>query len=317
MSSFERIQNETELNETTISYIPLEVAEFEKNVAIFIPVVFGMVTLVGSVGNILVIIVSFKYRQMKTLNCTMVVALAVADLCFLTFCVPFTAVIYATNQYLFGNIWCKISQYFAHLSACWSVSFLCLMSTDRFLAIVFPLKSLTLRTRKNLLAGIGIIVCFCLAMNIPVLFLFRKVEYVYYNENRSTCIGEEIRLKKLFFACFGLFFYCFPVIYLTMLHTLMYVTIKRREIRARSNKKALKIILAVEVGFFVCWTPIQLLLFLSTFNILQTTTDWQATSIVVFVSNIFSYSHSCLNPLLYTFVSQEYRSKLKTIFGMN
>ena len=76
---------------------------------IIIPVIFSLVVLFGGIGNILVIIVIFKnkdhYRNTTNL---FILNLSAADVLFLTFCVPFHAVIYINQTgWPFGEVMCK------------------------------------------------------------------------------------------------------------------------------------------------------------------------------------------------------------------
>ena len=76
--------------------------------------------------------------------------LQIADLLFIVFCVPFTATDYAfTSSWPFGNLWCKLIQFFIILTAFVSIYTLVLMALDRFLAVVFPVSSKSLRTCRN------------------------------------------------------------------------------------------------------------------------------------------------------------------------
>uniref|UniRef100_K1Q4W1 KiSS-1 receptor n=1 Tax=Magallana gigas TaxID=29159 RepID=K1Q4W1_MAGGI len=68
---------------------------FESLVRIIIPTIFGLIVFLGLVGNLLVIIVVFSYKQMQNTTNILIVSLAFADLFFIIFCVPFTATLYA------------------------------------------------------------------------------------------------------------------------------------------------------------------------------------------------------------------------------
>ena len=105
---------------------------------IFVPLIFGLIVLVGIFGNALVIIVVITNAQMRSTTNMLILNLAVADLLFITLCVPFTATDYALNYWPFGLLWCQTVQYLIYATSYVSIYTLILMSIDRFMAVVFP-----------------------------------------------------------------------------------------------------------------------------------------------------------------------------------
>lgn len=82
--------------------------EFEYFVRIVIPVIFGVIAVLGFVGNLSVIIVVAANRNMRNTTNILIIGLAAADLVFIVVCVPFTAVIYVIPVWPFGLVWCKV-----------------------------------------------------------------------------------------------------------------------------------------------------------------------------------------------------------------
>lgn len=107
---------------------------------------------------------------MRSTTNLLIINLAIADLLFVFFCVPFTATDYILRAWPFGDYWCKIVcnfffvkliffllnffiyfkvQYMIVVTCHASVYTLVLMSLDRFLAVVHPIRSMSLRTERN------------------------------------------------------------------------------------------------------------------------------------------------------------------------
>lgn len=80
-------------------------------ISITVPILFALIVIVGLVGNSLVVIVVKCNPQMCSTTNLLIINLAVADLLFIIFCVPFTAWDYAFPYWPFGGIWCKVVQY--------------------------------------------------------------------------------------------------------------------------------------------------------------------------------------------------------------
>lgn len=73
-----------------------------------VPVLFGVISVVGFVGNLMVIGSVLLNRQMRHTTNLLIIHLALADLLFIVFCVPFTAVSYVITVWPFGDVWCKV-----------------------------------------------------------------------------------------------------------------------------------------------------------------------------------------------------------------
>jgi len=50
-------------------------------------------------------------QQMRSTTNLLIINLAVSDILFVIFCVPFTATDYVLPEWPFGNVWCKFVQY--------------------------------------------------------------------------------------------------------------------------------------------------------------------------------------------------------------
>jgi len=83
---------------------------FESIVRVVVPPIFSLIAVVGLVGNLLVVmvVVAGGRRLMHSTTNVLITNLAVADLLFIVFCVPFTATGYALPVWPFGNTWCKV-----------------------------------------------------------------------------------------------------------------------------------------------------------------------------------------------------------------
>ena len=103
----------TEDEVTTLSSIAEEeqnrienLQSLEKIVSIVVPIFFGIVVFVGFFGNNLVILVVTFNKQMRNTTNLLILNLAVADILFIVFCVPFTATTYALpHNWPFGDPW--------------------------------------------------------------------------------------------------------------------------------------------------------------------------------------------------------------------
>lgn len=81
-------------------------AKMERVVTIVVPIFFSLVVFIGFFGNLLVVLVVTFNRQMRNTTNLLILNLAVADILFIVFCVPFTATGYALpHDWPFGDLW--------------------------------------------------------------------------------------------------------------------------------------------------------------------------------------------------------------------
>merc|ERR1719483_1488631 len=99
-----------------------------------IQIFYGLVCVLGLVGNSLVIYVVLRFSKMHTVTNTYILHLAVADECFLLG-IPFLIATMSFGQWPFGSTGCKI--YFAttSINQITSSLFLMVLSADRYVAV--------------------------------------------------------------------------------------------------------------------------------------------------------------------------------------
>uniref|UniRef100_A0A182MMQ8 G-protein coupled receptors family 1 profile domain-containing protein n=1 Tax=Anopheles culicifacies TaxID=139723 RepID=A0A182MMQ8_9DIPT len=147
-----------------------EELETEMMVSTIVAIFFGFIGITGLLGNALVVLVVLSNPQMRSTTNLLIINLAIADLLFVVFCVPFTATDYVLASWPFGDLWCKSVQYLIVVTAHASIYTLVLMSLDRFLAVVHPIASMVIRTEKNTVLAITILWVLIITTGLPVSF---------------------------------------------------------------------------------------------------------------------------------------------------
>jgi len=72
----------------------------------------------------------------------------------------------------------------------------------------------------------------------------------------------------------------------------------------KNKKRVIKLVLAVVIMFALSWFPIQIILVLRSLKLYSNTPVSVAFQII---SHILAYSNSCVNPILYAFLSEPFR----------
>ena len=159
-------------------------------VAIVVPIILSLVIIVGVMGNSLVLYVVASNENMRSPKNLLITNLAMADLIFLLIAAPGALIAYAfPHHWPLGNTYCKIFFTISYHTSLVSVYTLVLISIDRCLAILYPIRSIKWRTNTNLLVAIictwTILLIFCT----PIFFSHSEI-IVPWNNN-SYCVFME------------------------------------------------------------------------------------------------------------------------------
>ncbi|XP_075679830.1 allatostatin-A receptor-like isoform X4 [Dermatophagoides pteronyssinus] len=199
---------------------------------------------------------------------------------------------------------------------------LVLMSLDRYLAVAHPIRSISLRTVKNANRALLILWIFILLFCIPTFFT-HDVSYDQPDGAYSVCNFLTDKYNHaLYQVIFCLFSYIIPIIlililYVLMLKRLWFSGIPGRNMSTesvRSKKKVTRMVVIVFIIFACCWCPIQIILVLRSFNIYELST----TKVIIQITgHILAYMNSCMNPILYAFLSENFRKAFRRVIACN
>lgn len=245
-----------------------------KWISIVVPILFGIIVVVGFFGNALVVIVVFCNPQMRSTTNLLIINLAIADLLFITFCVPFTAWDYAFPYWPFGDAWCRIVQYLIVVCAYASIYTLVLMSLDRYLAVAHPIQSMSIRTERNAYYAIFIMWMTIFVACIPALITHGVFVDSFASSPYSVCIFLGQYNQSIFQVCFFLSSYVIPItiiliLYMLMLKRLWFGAVPGGHMSVesvRSKRRVTRLVVVVVIIFAFCWCPIQIVLVLKSFD---------------------------------------------------
>lgn len=245
-----------------------------KWISIVVPILFGIIVVVGFFGNALVVIVVFCNPQMRSTTNLLIINLAIADLLFITFCVPFTAWDYAFPYWPFGDAWCRIVQYLIVVCAYASIYTLVLMSLDRYLAVAHPIQSMSIRTERNAYYAIFIMWMTIFVACIPALITHGVFVDSFASSPYSVCIFLSQYNQSIFQVCFFLSSYVIPItiiliLYMLMLKRLWFGAVPGGHMSVesvRSKRRVTRLVVVVVIIFAFCWCPIQIVLVLKSFD---------------------------------------------------
>uniref|UniRef100_T1JNM4 G-protein coupled receptors family 1 profile domain-containing protein n=1 Tax=Strigamia maritima TaxID=126957 RepID=T1JNM4_STRMM len=179
----------------------------------------------GIVGNGMVIAVMSYDRKEASATKLFLMSLAVADLLLLLVCAPLETLQYFVLQWEERGAVCKFSSFTEMLSPVASVLNLTAVSLERFVVIVFPMRSRSLCTMHNCRRALFAVWVMSVLITVPVLFTKDTYSLVFCNEtvrvriyycndaDGSTALFFAIyRLLILFLIPAALMIFCYAVV---------------------------------------------------------------------------------------------------------
>ncbi|XP_059333275.1 C-C chemokine receptor type 4-like [Ammospiza nelsoni] len=281
--------------------------------ASFLPVLYSLVFLVGLAGNILVIVVLFKYKRLRSMTDVYLLNLAISDLLFVL-SLPFWSY-FTVDQWVFGTPWCKIISWIYLVGFYSGIFFIMLMSIDRYLAIVRAVLSLKARTTFHGFITSLVVWLVALSASVPEL-VFRES---FKEHNFTTCkprFTGNFTTWKLFSTLeVNILGLLIPFIIMTFCYSMIIKTL----VHCRNDKKnkAVKMIFVVMIVFFFFWTPYNIVIFLQLLEFMGVIKDCQVSRNLDYafqVTEILGLFHCCLNPVIYFFMGEKFKKYLKMLF---
>ncbi|XP_053220509.1 G-protein coupled estrogen receptor 1 [Podarcis raffonei] len=264
---------------------------------------------IGFVGNILILVVNISFREKMTIPDLYFINLAVADLILVAD--SLIEVFNLDEKYYDITIICTFMSLFLQINMYSSIFFLTWMSFDRYIALAKVMKSNLFRTMEHARLSCGLI---WLASISAALVPFTAVHLQHAGEV-SFCFAdvEEIQWLEItlgFIIPFAIIGLCYSLIVRVLIRAH-----KHRSLRIR-RQKALRMIFVVVLVFFICWLPENV--FISV-QLLQKTEQTSSRDqsfrhnypLTGHIVNLAAFSNSCLNPLIYSFLGETFREKLK------
>lgn len=284
-----------------------------------IPVIFSVVVIIGCFGNSLVIVVVLKNKDFfRTTTNMFILNLSIADLLFLVFCVPFHAIIYTSLDWPFGEVMCKFIHLVQYSSMVASILTLVSMSIDRYLAVIYPLH--TKHVRRPVVALCVSVVVWMIALAIaapwPVFYTTRVYDDIG-PRPIVVCADDWGHLRNdrsTYFLILFLFTYALPLLTIAILSAMMVYSLWKHPIpecltleeTLRQRRHVTRLVIIVVITFFLCWFPSHLL-WLWTSYFPDTWHHNYAFYYFRVMSHVLAYANSSLNPILYCFLSENFR----------
>ncbi|XP_023976862.1 chemerin-like receptor 1 [Physeter macrocephalus] len=294
-------------------------------VRIFLVVVYSIICFLGILGNGLVIIIA-TCKMKKTVNTVWFLNLAVADFLFNVF-LPIH-ITYAAMGYhwVFGTAMCKISNFLLIHNMYTSVFLLTVISFDRCVSVLLPVWSQNHRSVRLAYTACMVVWVLAFFLSSPSL-VFRDTAHLHgkiscfnnfslsatsssswptHPQMDPVASGRHVAVTVTRFLCGFLT----PALTITACYfTIVY---KLRRNRLAKTKKPFKIIVTIVITFFLCWCPYHTLYLL---ELHHSAMPGSVFSLGVPLATAIAIANSCMNPILYVFVGQDFKKFKVALFS--
>ncbi|XP_030606177.1 chemokine-like receptor 1 [Archocentrus centrarchus] len=288
-------------------------------------VVYSLAFVLGVLGNGVVIWVT-GFKMKKTVNTVWFLNLAVADFLFTAF-LPLSVTYTAMDfHWPFGKFMCKLNTTISFLNMFASVYILVVISVDRCVSVVWPVWAQNHRNvRKASYVSLGVWVV-ALILSAPY-FIFRDIGPSYRNEDIINCFNnfalsddsdtfdqtELFRHLAMTLTRFLLGFVV-PFTVIVSCYAVIIHRLRRNRTLASQSSRPFKIIAAIIITFFLCWAPFHIMGLIEMANHMpeySSETLYDVIIIGVPIATSLAFLNSCLNPLLYVFMGQDFKDKVR------
>lgn len=265
---------------------------------------------IGFIGNILILVVNLNHREKMTIPDLYFVNLAIADLILVAD--SLIEVFNLNEKYYDYAVLCTFMSLFLQVNMYSSIFFLTWMSFDRYVALASSVSSSPLRTMQHAKLSCGLI---WMASILATLLPFTIVQTQHRGE-LHFCFANVLEIQWLevtigFLVPFSIIGLCYSLIVRILMRAQ-----KHRGLWPR-RQKALRMIVVVVLVFFICWLPENVFI---SIQLLQGTADpsrrtatalWHDYPLTGHIVNLAAFSNSCLNPIIYSFLGETFRDKLR------
>ena len=295
-------------------------------------IALSLILAVSLMANSFIVMIVYQTPTLRKPINYFIANMALSDLLFAIFWLPTRLSLLHTNQSWliggqFGQALCKLAPFFGDVSTIVSIQNLVLIAVDRFVAVVFPLRSPLIRSKLcpffilgTWIAGVVVI--------LPHFFTFQLVEN---SVAKMVCVvrWEEAFGESLSFADYQLagsiLFRFIPVTLLAFLYSIMLFKLKARvhpgeqsantqQQRNRRNRNVLQMSIAIVLVFVFCWLPYDITFFIIMYRASSTHFSC-GFGLYYEVTYHIAVGYCAINPIICFIFSSNYRQALKRLIN--
>lgn len=307
------------------------------DVAAPLSLLYLLVLIFGVTGNVITCIVIIKSPSLRNATNYYLFNLAVSDLILLIVGMILDfKVLWKKYPWIWGLALCRILHYLYSVAYHVSVLTVLAFSFERYLAICHPFR-LNNNMKKIKRPIVFIIVLWIIGLIFSSNQLFRRLTKTVFQFAADLIVDPEKLIDcELIYNLNGLIhnhldfllFFVLPMLVIIILYVKIGNKLRdscrvktlnsgksssfMRQFQIRNSSiKMLRVVVAVT---FICWAPNNIIFMLEQIGIVQSL-EYEIYHWVMFLSNLFFYASTIVNPIIYNLMSSRYREAFKEIFN--
>uniref|UniRef100_A0A673L9E6 Neuropeptide Y receptor type 1 n=1 Tax=Sinocyclocheilus rhinocerous TaxID=307959 RepID=A0A673L9E6_9TELE len=281
-------------------------------------VAYSAVVLLGVVGNLALILVITRQRELHNVTNVLIANLSVSDLLMSLVCLPFTFIYTFMDHWVFGAVMCKLNSLVQCCSVSVSIFSLVLIAIERHQLILHPRGW---RPSLNH-ACLGISLTWALAALTATPFLLfsrvtdaplKQLPSVFQERYRGkvVCVEEwpSREIKLTYTTGMLVLQYITPLTFIFICYLKVRPERRCNATRKKTTKRINIMLFSIVVAFVVCWLPL---------NVFNAVIDWNHEVAMNCTHNLlFSLCHLtamcsvCINPVFYGFLNHNFQRDLR------
>ncbi|KAK9513612.1 hypothetical protein VZT92_027131 [Zoarces viviparus] len=279
----------------------------KKTVQMVALVLYCVIFMAGTLGNGVVIYVT-GCRMKRTVHSVWFLNLALADFIFTAFLIFKIISISRAHQWQFGQFMCKLFHFVSLVNMFASVFLLTAISLDRCLSIwvvVWAHNKRTVRKAQVICVVIWMTAAVCSTPDVTFRHLRVRKEKI---EDKFYCsyfVTTPLWILYMFRFVMG-----FLIPFLVILVSYVAIGVRTGRMQTTRKQRSRRIIFAIIVAFFICWLPLHIIHIID----VNAMTNPELEKIVEIggpLAHSLAFLNSCLNPILYVFMCDEFQKKIK------
>ncbi|KAL4715558.1 hypothetical protein ACJJTC_009184, partial [Scirpophaga incertulas] len=300
-------------------------------------VTYAVIFVAGVLGNISTCVVIARNRTMHTATNFYLFSLAISDLILLVCGLPIEVHrIWNPSTYPLGEAHCIALGLASETSANATVLTITAFTVERYIAICRPFISHTMSKLSRAVRFIIVIWICALCTAVPQAVQFGIVTIVDNSQTISMCTVKGQGVHQVFIISSFVFFVV-PMSLISVLYALIGIKLRTSRVlhpvkktsvessdrcnntttrykSGTSQRRVIRMLVAVALSFFVCWAPFHMQRLLAIYGKSMedpSDTFYLVYIVLTFLSGVLYFLSTAINPILYNIMSNKFRNAFK------